>query len=335
MRNDNSDADMVEKLKLGAKVAGFGLIEVDYLRDSVCFDDGAAEIFDLPTREWMPRQHLHDRIHPEDWPTVNEKLDELVRPNGSMFMDVEHRVVRGNGTVTWINARKQVAFREDPATGAPKLYSGLAAVLDVTAQKKSEEHVHFLLHELSHRSRNLMSIIQSIARQSARSGPEREFADRFSERIRSLARSQELMVRNSDKPVSLSKIVSFHLSPFIDDETDRVRVSGPEVALRPTVAQAIGMALHELATNATKYGALGSETGMIEILWSVTNHDTPLLQIHWAERGGPEVKTPTRSGFGQMVMKDLVAATTGGKTVLDYHPAGVKWQLEAVLSDLT
>lgn len=335
MRTDHTDVKLVEKLKLGAKVAGFGLIEVDYIAGTVCFDATAAEIFDLPAAVWLPRQQLHDRIHPDDLPVVNAQLGELVRPAGLHFMDVEHRILRGNGTVTWVNARKQVTFRDDPLTGKPVLHSGLAAVLDVTAHKNSEEHVRFLLHELGHRSRNTMALVQSIARQSARTGPEKEFADRFGERMRSLARSQDLLVRNSTEHVSLRKIVTFHLAPFVDDKSDKVLVSGPEVALRPTVAQVVGMALHELATNATKYGALGSATGKVAILWTVTDDPPPLLRLQWTERGGPEVAVPTRSGFGQTVMKTLVAATTSGKTTLDYHPTGVEWQLEAALGNLT
>lgn len=245
-------------------------------------------------------------------------------------MDVSHRVLRGDGTVAWVNARKQVTF----LAGASEPYSGLAAVLDVTAQKNSEDHVRFLLSELGHRSRNMMTVILSIARQSARKGPEREFADRFGERVRALARSQDILERSSDQHASLHKMVAFHLAPFTGDQPERVVVSGPEVALRPPVAQAVGMALHELATNATKYGALGATTGKVAITWTIADGAAPVFRLHWAESGGPKVALPAKSGFGQTVLKSLVGSTTSGRTVLDFHPTGVEWQLEAALENI-
>lgn len=325
---------LIDKLELGIKVSGFGIGEVDYINDTIHLDERAAEIFELTANVPLSRDVLHQRIHPSDWPDIADKVDYLLHPEGTDFVDVEHRIIKQDGTVAWINARKQVRFAPDPETGQLRPVSGVAAILDVTRQKASEDHIRYLMDELNHRSKNLITVIQTIARMSASDDAEREFAERFSDRIRALAHNQDELVNDRETHLSVADLVAFHLRPFVDTQADRLISGGPDIRLKPDVAQAIGMAFHELATNAVKYGALGSEDGTVTITWDASGAQDADFTLTWTESGGPAVVAPDTFGFGQKVIRSMTTAVVNGTADVDYSPAGLVWQLKAALSDV-
>jgi two-component sensor histidine kinase len=182
------------------------------------------------------------------------------------------------------------------------------------------------MREMNHRAKNMLSVVDAIAHQTARSpqnGPE-DFIKRFSERIQSLSASQDLLLRTEWKGVEITGLVHAQLAHFADLIGTRISAEGPKLRLKAATAQAIGLALHELATNAGKYGALSTKTGRVEIRWGIGGGDFTLA---WSESGGPPVTPPERRGFGSVVMGVMAERSVGGTVALDYAPAGVTWRL--------
>jgi PAS domain S-box-containing protein len=195
---------------------------------------------------------------------------------------------------------------------------------DVTEWKLHEEQVHLLMREVNHRAKNILSLVQAIAHQTAAREPT-DFVERFTERIQALAANQNLLVRNEWRGVDVDDLVHAQLSPFADLIGSRIVVDGPKLRLSTTAAQAIGLVLHELATNAGKYGALSTEAGQVEIRWEVAGDDT--FAMSWTERDGPPVSTPTRRGFGTVVIEAMTGYSMDGAVDLDYAPSGLTWRL--------
>jgi two-component sensor histidine kinase len=194
---------------------------------------------------------------------------------------------------------------------------------DVTDQKAHEEQIHLLMREISHRARNMLSLVQAIARQTAARGPE-DFIERFTERIQALAANQDLLVQNEWQGVDVEDLVRAQLAPFADLVGSRITVCGPPVRLNAAAAQAIGLALHELATNAGKYGALSVDAGCVDVGWRL---DSDIFAMSWTERKGPPVSPPKRRGFGSTVVDSMVKQTVNGEVHLDFIPSGVVWNL--------
>ena len=200
---------------------------------------------------------------------------------------------------------------------------------DVTDQKAHEEQIHLLMSEISHRARNMLSLVQAIARQTAAREPE-GFIERFTERIQALAANQDLLVQNEWHGVDVEDLVRAQLAHFADLVGSRITVHGPKLRLNAAAAQAIGLALHELATNAGKYGALSVEMGRIDVSW---RFDDGIFAMNWIERNGPPVSPPKRQGFGSTVIDSMVKQTVNGVVQLDYIPSGVVWNLSCAAAN--
>jgi PAS domain S-box-containing protein len=194
---------------------------------------------------------------------------------------------------------------------------------DVTDQKAHVEQVHLLMREISHRAKNMLSLVQAIARQTAARETE-DFIERFTERIQALAANQDLLVRNDWQGVDVEVLVRTQLAHFADLLGSRIVLHGPPVCLNAGAAQAIGLAIHELSTNASKYGALSVDAGRLDVGWRV---DGGRFVITWIERDGPPVSPPQRGGFGSTVVTSMVKQTVNGEVQLDYAPSGVVWNL--------
>jgi len=206
---------------------------------------------------------------------------------------------------------------------------------DITSLKQSEQRNAFLVRELAHRSKNLLSVVQAIATETVRSGADpAELGERLAQRIASLATLQDIAVAGARGGVGLRALVEAQLSPFIDLSADRLTMEGPDVQLKPEVANILGMALHELATNATKYGALSVPAGRLAIAWRLdgTSADDGHFHFSWRESDGPPVTPPTRRGFGRKLTGRIAAASLKATISLDFPPEGVVWLVDAPAS---
>jgi PAS domain S-box-containing protein len=206
-------------------------------------------------------------------------------------------------------------------------------IRDITERKRTEERNKLLMAEVNHRSMNLLAVVQAVAQQTARGGDPATLVARLIERIDGLAASQDLLVKNQWQGVEVADLVEAQLAHFKDLIGTRVLLDGLPARLTPAAAQGIGMALHELATNAGKYGALSNGEGRVRISWQVATGSKPTFLMSWLEEGGPNVARPTRKGFGQMVIGRMVEAAVDGTANIDYREGGFSWKLSAPFAD--
>jgi PAS domain S-box-containing protein len=198
----------------------------------------------------------------------------------------------------------------------------LAVVRDITDQRAAEEIKQLMAREVNHRAKNLLSVVEAIAHRTAES-PE-GFTERFSERIQALAANQDLLIRNEWQGVEIEELVRAQLAHFADLLGSRIALRGPALRMKPASAQTVGLALHELATNAAKYGALSTDAGRVDIRWG---SDGDNFTMGWTESEGPSVSAPQRRGFGSVIMEGMVEHTVDGRVDRDYAPSGFTWRL--------
>ena len=199
------------------------------------------------------------------------------------------------------------------------------AAVDVTDRKENERHLRLLMRELTHRSKNLLAVIQAMARQTARhAGSIDNFVELFSARLQALARSHDLLVQESWHGASLTDMVRSQLGHHLDRENSQFTITGPDIFLKPEAAQNIGLAIHELSTNAAKYGALSVPTGHVTIAWARRPVEAGGgFELSWTEKGGPPVTTPTARGFGTLVIERNMARALDGEVTMTFAPAGL------------
>jgi len=203
------------------------------------------------------------------------------------------------------------------------------ASIDVTERKQGEAHLRLLLRELTHRSKNLLAIIQAMARQTARhAGSIDGFLKQFSARLQALAASHDLLVRESWHGASLSELIRSQLANYIERGAGQIAVEGPEVALKPEAAQNLGLALHELAVNAAKFGALSAPHGRVSITWGRREGDAGnAVELNWREQLGPKVKVRRKKGFGSMVIERNLVRALDAEVQLEFDPGGLRCQI--------
>ncbi|NHK27952.1 PAS domain S-box protein [Parvularcula flava] len=200
---------------------------------------------------------------------------------------------------------------------------------DITERIDHDRQVQLLMQEVNHRTKNMLSLVQAIARQTTGATHE-EFNARFSERIQALSRNQDILVNNEWRGIGLNELCRHQLTPFEDEIGTRITFEGPDVMLTAASAQTLGIALHELATNASKYGALSNDTGSVAISWTIpgTELSPGGLTLQWQEAGGPDVTEPETMGFGTGVLEKMASMGLGGTVKADFEKTGLRWCLE-------
>jgi PAS domain S-box-containing protein len=300
--------------------AQLGSWQYDPLRKVFFFDARCKEILGVLANRATLEEFM-SWVHPDDagraWACLNDVLD----PAEPRRYGIEFRIRRGDGEVRWVQNLGLAYFQ---GNGRDRRAVSLVGTLaDITERKEYEEKLYLLMREVNHRARNMLSAVGAIAHQSV-AGNLEDYVGRFSERIRALAAYQDLLVRSEWHGVEIGDLARAQLSLFADLIGSRIVMQGANLCLNPASAQAIGLALHELATNAAKYGALSTNTGRIDIGWE-TDGDT--LTISWTERGGPPVSAPKRRGFGTIVMEAMTERSVDGVVDLDYASTGLTWRL--------
>jgi two-component sensor histidine kinase len=203
---------------------------------------------------------------------------------------------------------------------------------------ENEERLRFIADELSHRTKNLLAVVQAIAAQiGRRSVSLKDFQQQFSQRLQGLSRSIDLLVDEDGRGASIADLVRSHLEPFGEVDGVRISATGPDVLLNPEAAQNIGLALHELATNAIKHGALSVPEGLVTVDWELKTAGVgpALFRLIWIERNGPKVTPPTHQGFGHIVLQRMTAATLQGHVSHEFDSRGVSWTLEVPAAGVT
>jgi PAS domain S-box-containing protein len=319
--------DSERRLQLALTAAQLGTWHYDPVRDVVSGGVRARGLFDIAGDEAAPAEVLA-RVHPDDQKKVSAALAESLDPAGPERSAMEFRLRRRSGEVRWLESLWLTRFEEAGKERRP--VSMVGTIADITARKQLEEErraqaekEHLLMREMNHRAKNMLSVVDAIAHQTATRNPQ-DFIERFSQRIQSLSANQDLLFRSEWKGVEISGLVHAQLAHFADLISSRIFADGPRLRLNAASAQAIGLALHELATNAGKYGALSTHTGRVDITWDAGGGRFTMC---WIESGGPAVSAPQHRGFGSVVMGVMVERSVGGTVALEHAPAGLTWRL--------
>lgn len=266
-------------------------------------------------------------LHPDDR-HLRSHFHQIA--NTQDFYEGDYRIVRPDGAVRWVTGRALVVEREPDG----RARRTVTVVTDITEQKETEEHVRFLLGELAHRSRNLIAVIQGIAHRTVRSALSlQDFEARFNRRLAALAASHKVLIKEDWKAAPLDALIREQLTSFTEGDANRVALRGPPILVNANSAQLIGLAIHELATNAVKHGALALPAGRVSITWS-DPHEKSLLDLHWHETDGPPVAAPTRTGFGHTVIKDMLARGLDANVEMVFERTGLSWRAHIPIAAL-
>ncbi|ACA19887.1 signal transduction histidine kinase [Methylobacterium sp. 4-46] len=314
------------RLRLALDAGRMAVWAYDVATDSV---QGSAElnrIYGFPPEACPTLGEFRSRYYPGDRERLTAAWSEA-RARDDRYFEAEHRCVWPDGSVRWLLLRAET--KEDSA-GQPANIVGV--VLDITARKRAEEHRALLLHELNHRVKNTLATVQAIAHQTFR-GDSSDRTETFEARLLALSKAHDLLTRESWEGANLTEIVSAAIAPFRRTDGTRFQIVGRQVWLAPRIALALAMALHELGTNAAKYGALSTMSGRVLIGWSVSGSKPTHLILRWSEQGGPSVVPPTRKGFGTRLIERTLASEMRGDVDISYEPTGVECALGIALDD--
>ncbi|MHC2106448.1 PAS domain-containing protein [Methylobacterium sp. CM6246] len=279
-----------------------------------------------PTGDWWIAH-----IHPDDRSRIDASIHAVIDRIDTAWTD-EYRFRRADGSYADILDRGYVIRNDDG-----RAVRMIGAMFDISERKRAEEHQRLLTGELQHRVKNTLAMVQAIASQTFRNAADIESArEAFSARLISLGRAHDILTQSSWTQAPIAEVVDGALAVHRGEAVSRIRSSGPDVPLAAKPALALALALHELATNAAKYGALSNEAGTVDLRWHVVHEgDTPRFCLTWSEQGGPPILAqPSRRGFGSRLIERSFAADVGGDVRMTYSPAGLVCRLEAPLASM-
>jgi PAS domain S-box-containing protein len=314
----------LDRMQLALDAGSTGIWDWNLVTGEVHLDSRVRALFGLPDDMPASFEVFRNALHPQDRKRTKEAVGLALDSERQNDFEVEYRVIgQIDGVERWISVRGRSFFEEGRAVRI------LGTARDITPRKLREQHVRVLMRELVHRSKNLLAVVQSIARQTALGAPSVEdFQHKFSARLQALSMAHDLLVSQDWRGASMHDLVRLQMAYCLDiaqgDIGDHARIDGPVIMLKPEAAQNIGLALHELATNALAYGALSCPNGRVEVTWRVEDGK---LQVVWRENGGPCVAAPTCEGFGHKVVKRLVALALDGEATVAFPEEGFVWTL--------
>jgi PAS domain S-box-containing protein len=296
------------------------------------FNEAAAEFWgqrpQIGTQEWCGSWKLY-------WPDGTP----LAHPDCPMALALkENRPVRGMEAVAERPDGTRVPFIPYPTPlydQNGRLVGAVNMLVDITERKRAEAEQAMLVREVHHRVRNTLAIAQAIVGSTAKSSETIEgFKDALIGRISALARTHLLMSDASRPMLNFEMMLKNELDPFADSSGMRVTISGPPVEVSPRTAVPLGMALHELTTNAAKYGSLSTLGGKVEVTWrAITEATKRHLEFDWIESGGPAVTPPTRTGFGAQLLDVVLPRQISATTNIDYHAEGVRVRVRLPIAE--
>lgn len=273
----------------------------------------------FPERSRPTLAEIEDRFDPGEYRRMR-RLSRQVLARGERFLEVEQRYRHPDGEHRWLLGRAEFLMDAD---GRPS--GSLGVVLDITERKSAEGRLRLLAAEVDHRANNLLTVVQGLVTLSKGADVE-SLQNVIVGRVAALARAHQLLSQTRWQGADLRRLAQEELAPFTLGEASRAAILGPDLALGPAAAQGVAMALHELATNAAKYGALSVPEGRVDLTWAETPGET--VVISWRESGGPPVAEPTRRGLGATMLQRALTGPIGGRTRLDWRPDGLVCELE-------
>jgi PAS domain S-box-containing protein len=319
-----------ERARLALEAGHMGTWWYDHRKGTGGWSSQAARLLGLPaSKNTTNVQEWKSLLHPEDGLRAVHKLRSAVLGDGEY--EDEYRILRPDGQVRWISSKGKMSF---DARKKPLFFVGI--IQDITERKQVDEQQRFFLDELNHRVKNTLATVQSIASQTLRStGNTAQFKEAFEGRLLALSMTHNLLTRTSWREADLHDIAEQELAPYRRESDERVVIDGPRVNLPSRYAINLGLVLHELVTNAAKYGALSVPTGRLDLSWEVvfTEGCPANLHIRWKESGGPPVQPPKRQGFGSRLIRRSIEGELDGSMLLSFEKTGVSYDIAVPLPD--
>jgi PAS domain S-box-containing protein len=318
-----------QDLNAALQAGSLAILDYDHRTQRFAPSERLAELYGYPPDTALTLEHVRARYHPEDAASIFARAAaENADPNLNAFTWTLRLLLPG-GQVRWVEGRGEYVRGEDG-----RIARSRGVVMDITERKRWEEHQRLLVNELNHRVKNTLAIVQGLAQQSFRNSADPAAArDAFEARLTALSAAHNLLTQENWEAASLADIVASSLCGSAAYRDTRYEFRGPEVRLSPQTAVSLALALHELCTNAIKYGALSNESGVINVEWEVAGSDPRRLRLQWRERGGPPVQPPATRGFGTRMIEKGLSTELRGKVHIDFQPAGVICTIDAPLPE--
>ena len=302
-----------ERRSLALAAGQMGSWEWDPVDGRFVWDDGQYRIFGVdPASFDLTVDNVRALIHPEDWKHLQNAIKPAA-PNTPSFQS-EFRVCRPNGELRWC-----IGTAVASVDGIDNVVRISGVTVDITDRKQAEERQVLLAREVDHRARNALALVQSIVRLT-RSEDIKSYTAAVDGRIGALARAHTLLAQSRWQGADLARLVGEELAPFRTDGAERIATAGPEVSLEPRTAQTLALALHELSTNAAKYGALSVTSGRVAVNWDLQPQG---LVLRWIESGGAPPQMPVAHGFGIRLISASIERQLGGEAAFDWRPEGL------------
>lgn len=314
------------RLAFALAAGQLGVHDYDPRSGEIKWDATVRALWGVPEPEPVNYAVFAAGIHPADLAGVEAQLAGALEPGSPGHFAMEYRVInRITGETRWVVGNGDVTFADGIATRM------VGTVRDISAAKQAEADRQLLLEELNHRVKNTLATVKAIASQTLRGEGVSEAArTAFDGRLMALAAAHDALIQQHWTSASLVEVVGKALAPHVSRAGDRLTIEGGDMRLNARSALALTMCLHELATNAAKYGALSNDTGQVRISWSA---EGDRLVLRWEEQGGPPVQAPTTRGFGSKLLERIIAGDLGGESRMVFAPDGLICVISAKLGD--
>lgn len=324
-----------QRLRVATSLAALGIFEWNVLDDAAIWENERMfEIFGCrPEQGVLSKAQFFDgMLHPDDRKTFRRAIVHALREDG--VLQASGRIRRPD-TGQWRHIEMAGRFEREGQDSVPRRLIGVVA--DVTDRRHAEERQSLLIRELHHRVKNTLATVQAIVGSTARSTSSIDvFYEAFVGRIKSLSHTHSVLTEDTWQTASLRGLLVNELRPFTETDDggleERIALDGPEVDLPSDVAVPIGMAIHELTTNAAKYGALSTREGRVSVAWEIlSGGETGILRFAWRESAGPPVVQPSRQGFGSRLLQRVLTTQVQAKVEAEYAAAGFRLVMTAPL----
>ena len=311
-------AESNTRLRLAMDAGRMAVWDVDVVTGRLTASPELNRLLDFPEDHQPSMDEVRERYRPSEGMSIRAAgVEALTR--GERYFEVEFRYLLRDGSERWMQLRCEIVRTEG---GLPRRVLGV--LLDITDRKEAEERLKLLAREVDHRANNLLAVVQATVKLSRADSVE-ALKETLEGRIAALAHVHSLLSRSRWEGADLRRLIAEELKPYLGDDGGKVSLEGPELILKADAAQSMAMALHELATNAVKYGALATDAGSVAVEWSTAADGA--LRLVWTETGAEAVMAPARRGFG-VGMVERALEQFKGKAAFDWRSGGLACRID-------
>jgi PAS domain S-box-containing protein len=329
-----------KQYRLALEAASLGTWTIDLTTDQVSWDEGTCALYHIPHngRYSLSLNEASELIHPDDRESVRNSIAVAADPLSNGRYESQYRAILPDGKLRWFRSHGQALFVQEG--GASRAVSISGVISDVTERQASEEAQQLLTRELNHRVKNLFAIANGMVSMTARTARDpKEMATALRGRLSALSRAHELVQPvtgsglTAGPEVGLAQLIEAVLEPYKQSGHNQILVEGPGVSVGSNTTTSLALVLHELATNAAKYGCLSTPGGRLVVRWALQGDSADLL---WAESGGPAIAgPPSFEGFGTQLSQRSIAGQLGGALEREWRPEGLQVHMTLPLDRLT